>query len=244
MIVTASYTNLGESFESWAYKSGFLRRVHELEKRQFLESDIDPETLQRVYRLTDAGKLLALGGRDPRERWGRAWDGKWRLVLFDIPIDNNKTRLRLRRILRQHHFGCLQQSVWLSPDPLAALKEKIDKDPVAAKVFVCLEAQPCAGEMTEDIVKAAWNFSKINDAYQEHIQFLNALSKNGAPTSWQKLQDWLEQEKILWENCLKQDPLLPRSLLPKDYLGEKSWATRLRAMQQISNKISATKAKA
>jgi phenylacetic acid degradation operon negative regulatory protein len=237
MIATASYRNLGESFESWAYKSGFLRRVHELEHREFLESEIDPKTLQRVYRLTNTGKALALGGRDPRERWGRTWDGTWRMVLFDIPVAENKTRLRLRRLLNQNHFGCLQQSVWISPDPLQTLKSQVGKEPVAAKIFICFEAQPGAGESAADIVKAAWNFRTINAAYKDHMQFLSGMPKHGGSSAWKQLQVWLAHEKQLWDDCMKKDPLLPRSLLPEDYLGEKAWDSRLKSMRDLGTEI-------
>lgn len=241
MIATASYRNLGGSFESWAYNSGFLRRVHELEQRQFLESEIDSRSLQRVYRLTNAGKLMALGGRDPRERWGRTWDGQWRMVLFDIPVIESKRRLRLRRILRQHHFGCLQQSVWISPDPLEPLQDQVGKDPIAAKILISFEAKPCAGESMGDIVMAAWDFAKINMAYQEHSQFLKSLPKRGHPFAWKKMQAWLGDEKLLWDACMELDPLLPRILLPVGYLGEIAWSARLNAMREICRKISATK---
>src|SRR6266513_1066496 len=43
----------------------------------------------RLYRLTAQGRLHALGGRDPQEQWARPWDGRWRLVLFDVPTGQN-----------------------------------------------------------------------------------------------------------------------------------------------------------
>ena len=33
--------------------------------------------------------MHALGGRDPQEQWARPWDGRWRLVLFDVPTGQN-----------------------------------------------------------------------------------------------------------------------------------------------------------
>src|SRR5207249_9957063 len=62
-----------------------------------------------VYRLTWQGRLHALGGRDPQARWSREWDGRWRLILFDVPTAQNSHRTRLRRYLRDKCFGYLQK---------------------------------------------------------------------------------------------------------------------------------------
>src|SRR5205085_9488548 len=79
-----SWRNMGESFEGWAYRKGLLRQLQRLEKQQWVESQ--PNTCgDRLYRLTDAGCLQALGGRDPKRLWARPWDGRWRLVLYDVP---------------------------------------------------------------------------------------------------------------------------------------------------------------
>ncbi len=233
MVINADYRNLGESFESWAYKNGFLRRVHELEAREFLQSEIDEKSLERVYRLTAAGKKIALGGRDPVEMWGRDWDGIWRMVMFDIPVKENKTRSRLRRILLRNHFGCLQQSVWLTPDPIEKFRLMMGEQLVDTKVLSCLEAKPCMGESVSDITSAAWKFSKINSLYQVHIDLLKGLSKRTQSRDWTALRDWLAEEKESWEACMALDPLLPRELLPKNYLGEKAWEIRIKTMRDV-----------
>lgn len=46
------------------------------------------------------------------------WDGKWRIVIFDIPEKRNKRgRDALRERLRQLNFYRLQKSVWVTPWP-------------------------------------------------------------------------------------------------------------------------------
>ena len=112
-----TFRNLNESYEGWAYRNGLLRQVAVLERRQLIEYD-PSATDERVCRLTAQGRLHALGGRDPEAWWSREWDERWRLVVFDIPRIQNTRRSRLRRYLRDKGFGCLQNSVWITPDRL------------------------------------------------------------------------------------------------------------------------------
>lgn len=45
------------------------------------------------------------------------WDGKWRVVIFDIPVKFNKAREALRKKLKNLNFYQLQKSVWFYPYP-------------------------------------------------------------------------------------------------------------------------------
>ncbi len=43
------------------------------------------------------------------------WDGKWRLVLFDIPESQREERVYLTNKIQELGFQLLQQSVWIHP---------------------------------------------------------------------------------------------------------------------------------
>ena len=45
------------------------------------------------------------------------WDGKWRVLIFDLPEQRRRTRDQLRRILMNAGFIRLQDSVWVFPYP-------------------------------------------------------------------------------------------------------------------------------
>jgi|SRR3989344_1916299 len=45
----------------------------------------------------------------------KPWDGKWRLLIFDIPEKYKKYRDFLRTEIREYGFIKLQKSVWVSP---------------------------------------------------------------------------------------------------------------------------------
>ena len=48
-------------------------------------------------------------------RMKKRWDGRWRMVVFDIPEKYRKTRDKLRLTLRTLGFVQLQGSVWVFP---------------------------------------------------------------------------------------------------------------------------------
>ncbi len=47
------------------------------------------------------------------------WDGKWRLISFDVPVNEDIKRSRLRGLLKEFDFYQLHKSVWVSPYKLA-----------------------------------------------------------------------------------------------------------------------------
>jgi len=188
----------------------------------------------RLYRLTAAGRLQALGGRDPEERWARGWDGQWRIVLFDVPSSQNAQRERLRRYLRERNFGCLQNSVWISPDPLAEQRETLAGGKVSVKSLVMLESRTIGGESDAEIAAAAWDFDEVNRRYARHLKVLDERPLSGLRTEsgTKAFHRWVATEREAWQDAMTRDPLLPKRLLPADYAGQRSWRRRVEVLQQ------------
>ncbi|MDO8486902.1 MAG: CRISPR-associated endonuclease Cas2 [Candidatus Curtissbacteria bacterium] len=70
------------------------------------------------------------------------WDGKWRIVIFDVPEDHRKLRNALRYRLKEWQFQQLQKSVWISKkDIVKELKSFIKEVGVEnwVKIFVASE---------------------------------------------------------------------------------------------------------
>lgn len=165
---------LGPDFEGWAWRHGLTRRLAQLEQRKLLEQHPASPPSERIVRLTAAGRLTALGGRDPVERWARPWDGRWRLVLFDLPSVEVAMRSKLRRLLHSEHFGYLQNSVWLTPDSLAETHRIIRSIPTNPEGFLLFEGRPAGGEPDAELVKGAWDFDAINAHYEKHLAVVRA----------------------------------------------------------------------
>ena len=232
-----SYRNLTESYESWAYRNGFGRTAAILERQALVERDrLRPDA--RVYRLTEKGRLRALGGRDPEQEWGRPWDGVWRMVIFDIPSHQNSYRQKLRRYLKVNGFGCLQDSLWITPDPLDKEIALLRAEAVNVESLILLNSHPCAGETNAQVVAGAWNFGYINRLYKEHMRLLKQLQSNASKNKdVLQLQRWATLEKESWANILKEDPFLPDMLLPRGYMGKATWRTRVTVLRKIARSL-------
>jgi DNA-binding transcriptional regulator PaaX len=90
----------------------------------------------KFLRLTEKGQeeLMRLKMSDFTNIVRKKWDGKWRILTFDIPESRRKTRDNIRQTLHSIGFYRLQNSVWIYPydceDYINLLKSdlKIGKD--------------------------------------------------------------------------------------------------------------------
>ncbi len=237
-LMRPTFRNLTDSYESWAYRHGLLPQVAKLEKQQMLERDPNSR-VDRLYRLTERGRLHALGGRDPRAQWTRYWDGRWRLVLFDVPMGQDARRERLRRYLRSRAFGCLQGSVWVTPDPVHGEREILAGGQVDVGTLLLLEARPAAGESDAEIVAGAWDFALINQRYARHLEALDRCpaGKLNDARAAEALRRWAADEREAWLGAVQSDPLLPDRLLPMDYLGRRAWERRKAVLRRTGERL-------
>lgn len=78
---------------------------------------------KKFLSLTQKGELQMLVSKAGVEKKDK-WDGKWRIIMFDIPVAANNKRNLLRSLLKRNHFIKLQASVFISPYELN--REAID----------------------------------------------------------------------------------------------------------------------
>jgi phenylacetic acid degradation operon negative regulatory protein len=226
-----SLRTLVAGWERWFSVDRFDLRMKRLMRDGLIETASKPADLEGVIRLTESGRLAALGGCDPEQRWSRAWDGRWRMVLFDVPEKRRSTRIKLERQLRRARFGYLQDSVWISPDPAESLASDIQGKSVDLATFSILDARPCLGATDEDMVAGAWDFARINSLYAQHAQVLRKAPSRLAGLPVRKA--WMAVEWSLWCRATRADPFLPSRLLPPGYRGRDAWALRRDRLQRL-----------
>lgn len=100
---------------------GFKRlrkALYELKRQKYIEF-VEEKEGEEFYRITEKGKMKLrkfsfdnLGVPKPKN-----WDGKWRLIVFDIPHSKKQARDALREKLIDLDCYQLQKSVWVHPFP-------------------------------------------------------------------------------------------------------------------------------
>jgi len=96
-------------------ESGLIERIH---------------SGQNEYtRLTKQGKKKAMSIKlDNGETISTTWDGKWRIILLDLPENRKNERESLRYLLKKAGFACIKNSVWVSPYPFEHMFYNIKRD--------------------------------------------------------------------------------------------------------------------
>jgi len=97
-------------------KNKILRGLDDLKKSNFIIQKEGGNGCVSIL-LSDKGKLRALNFRFRRLNSGKGkiWDGKWRMVSFNIPEGRRKGRDALRYRLKTAGFYKLQESIFIFP---------------------------------------------------------------------------------------------------------------------------------
>lgn len=72
---------------------------------------------ERYLEITEKGRffLISLGGQKSIKQLPDVWDGKWHILIFDIPEKKRVVRRKIRSTLVAVGFVRLQDSVWVYP---------------------------------------------------------------------------------------------------------------------------------
>lgn len=86
-------------------------------KRQKLIKIIKEKNGKFKIKLTNKGRkrILKISLESVAICKPKSWDGKWRIVIFDVPTKFNSAREALRRKMKELGFKQLQKSVWVHP---------------------------------------------------------------------------------------------------------------------------------
>lgn len=122
MVVGAVAPNVLSLFGRFGYSQFSRKQIkggfNNLKQRKLIE-------VVRISGDKAVVRLTTKGGRRVREMIldeltiprPRRWDGKWRIMIFDIPVFMNKARSALRATIKDLGMHQLQKSVWVYPYP-------------------------------------------------------------------------------------------------------------------------------
>ena len=122
MATSASY--------SWTYKKAadeyfrfrkkhnrkdFFYKVNYLQRKGYLNKFV--ENKESYLEITDLGKTMLkdIEYKNVKPERQNIWDGKWRVVIFDVPEDKKDYRDTFRRKIQSWNFKQIQKSVYAFP---------------------------------------------------------------------------------------------------------------------------------
>jgi phenylacetic acid degradation operon negative regulatory protein len=164
------------------------------------------------YKITDNGEkyfddtLKVLKEND-------LWDGKWRLVIFNIPETNRALRDKLRRSLTGLGMGILQGSVWISTKNIKSKIDKIAEKLKAEKYIKYFEVTSSQG-LNQQIIENAWNLPEINLALERFVK----EGARGLKNMGKGNGDRFKAKSLIFEYALilKKDPKLPKEFIEQN----------------------------
>jgi phenylacetic acid degradation operon negative regulatory protein len=192
---------------------------------------------ERVYALTESGRQRLWGKLDPEKRWSRPWDGVWRMVIFDVPESRNALRSRLRRNLRELRFGWLQNSVWLSPDPVHELTAELRAHKVTVESLLFFEGRPAGSETDAELVSGAWDMALLAKRHADYLRLLRQRPPAGKAWKMADWSAWIDAEFRGWQAVTRLDPFLPEPLLPEGYAGKAVLQARQEALREAARAV-------
>lgn len=95
-------------------RNAYSLAISRLRKNGLIKKDKD------IYYLTTKGEKEAFfcylkEGKNITNKPKHKWDGKWRIIFFDIPEKKRRYRDELRSMLKVLGFKEFQKSIWVSP---------------------------------------------------------------------------------------------------------------------------------
>lgn len=145
------------------------------------------------------------------------WSGSLWLVTYDIAEKRKKDRELIRKFLILQGYGKLQDSVYLAPfDPTDDVKTEVKIRSIKGEILISkMGTDGHIGEMTvPELISKVYNLNSVKTQYETFIYHLSTVT-NPAESPLLFLE---------YLAALKNDPQLPKELLPVDWPGDKAYS--------------------
>ena len=177
------------------------------------EEIISKTMVENTYQLTEKG-FYSLCLEFPLFRYLKdKWDGKWRIISYEIPEKKRELRDRLRREMQGWGLGPWHRSFWLTPHPVIETLRQLVSQKEEEKYIQAFEAEHSFGDR-EVLIEKVWQKTEIDKKYREMFKkWHDILSIDG-----DKIDKF---RKVIAEyvNLLRLDPGLPVELVGEKWIG-------------------------
>ena len=166
-----------------------------------------------AYRLTEKG-FHSLSLIFPSFRFMKdKWDGRWRVLSYEIPEKKRELRDKLRREVSGWGLGPWHRSFWLTPHPIIENLRQLVSGKEEEKYVQAFESDHVFGDR-EVLIEKVWQKTELDKKYRQLFKNWHLILS--------QTEDKVEKlKKVISEyvNLLKEDPGLPRELVGESWIG-------------------------
>lgn len=153
------------------------------------------------------------------------WQGRWTMVIYQVPESERAVREQLRKRLAWHGFGQLSPSTWLAPHDLFDDVRGLAAEYPLAKIDV-LWCGTGDLEQDRDIAGRCWDLEHLGSDYREFIRTYNHLDNESVNAQKDGQTALIERMQVIgdFRRFPFRDPVLPRELQPADWPSGEAYA--------------------
>lgn len=145
------------------------------------------------------------------------WDGKWRVISYEIPEKKREIRDRLRREMQGWGLGPWHRSFWLTPHPIIDTLKSLTFQKEEEKYIQAFESEHVYGDR-ELLIEKVWGKANLDMQYREIFKkWHDILSGN------EEKLDKFKKIVSFYIDILRKDPGLPKELLGESWIGFEGW---------------------
>ena len=184
------------------------------------------EGRETVYSLTphmlevlDEGRERIFRHRD------ESWQGRWTMVIYQVPEAERAVREQLRKRLAWHGFGQLSPSTWLAPHDLLTEARDLAGEYPLAKIDV-LWCGTGDLEQDRDLAARCWDLEQLGTDYRHFIRAYAPLEDEAANVAKDGRTALVERMHVIgdFRRFPFRDPHLPAGLQPEDWPSSQAYA--------------------
>ena len=181
------------------------------------EGTIEKSDIENNYRLTKKG-FAELSLEFPFFRYLKiSWDGKFRIISYEIPEKKREIRDRLRREMQGWGLGPWHRSFWVTPHPIINTLKDLVFQKEEEQYIQAFEADHKFGKK-EILIEKVWNKSSLDKSYRDLFKkWHNILSDD------MEKSDKLKKIIADYIDILRIDPGLPKELIGENWIGFEGW---------------------
>lgn len=153
-----------------------------------------------------------------------SWDGRWRILSYEIPETRRELRDKLRREVAGWGLGPWHRSFWLTPHPIIENLKTLISQKEEEQYVQAFESEHVFGNR-EILIEKVWQKTKLDKSYRELFKrWHEVLSAN--PENSNKPDVKIEKFKTIvseYVSILRNDPGLPPELVGVNWIGNEAF---------------------